>query len=168
MTKHGHFHNWRVNNKRVCFYTHELKLKTIVEDEDFAIKFGKLLDKYAQGSLVEIILGLYLHWCPELLKSFLQYSTPFFEDVQSLKSSEKSLDLGRPAACQLFISADYCTEIHRDADMTDFTLCYANHPDSHISSIDFILAEYGMRLPDVENGDLFICKGNFLLTHHVI
>lgn len=162
MTGNGPFHNWRVDNERVCFYTHESKLQKIIGDEEFAIEFGKLLDKHAHGNLVEIILGLYLWWCPELLKSFLQYSAPFFKGVQSSKSIlERSLDLGGPTAYQLFITADYCAEIHRDADVTDFTLCYASHPDSHISPIDFVLAEYGMRLP-IENGNLFAFRSNLM------
>lgn len=59
MTGNGPFYNWRVDNARASFYTHEQKIKD-VGDKEFACQFGKLLDKFAHGSLAEIILGMYL------------------------------------------------------------------------------------------------------------
>lgn len=74
---------------------------------------------------------------------------------------EEELEGVGSCAYQMYMTKDYCLEYHVDDDASDFTLCYASHPDASISSpIDFVLVEHGLRLP-IEDGDLFAFRSDY-------
>lgn len=67
----------------------------------------------------------------------------------------------RPCAYQMYISKDYCANTHADDDISEFTLCYASHPNSRLSPINFIIPEYGIQLP-IRDGDLFAFQSSIV------
>lgn len=58
------------------------------------------------------------------------------------------------SAYPMYITKDFCSEVHEDIDATDFTLCYASHPyGASASNIHFMHAKYGVVL-DIRDSDI--------------
>lgn len=156
------FNPYKKGKNKVSFYTHRDKIHRESKDWSTLEEFDILIDKYSHVDVINIILAFYLWWCPEVLDSFFAFSDPYLNDVGHDKGRmETLLGLKGPSAYQLYITKDYCSEMHVDADFSDFTLCYCSHPDSEngLPPVDFILADYGVRLP-VTDGDVFAFRSS--------
>lgn len=162
MKEYDHFdYNFCEEPNQVAFFTHDCKLQKALGQCTAAVtNFENFVDKYSHVDLMNVILGLYLQFCPKVLEFLFDYHLPYLRTGEYTQSDLETLIGGsRPSAYQLYITKDYCVKMHTDKDSTDFTLAYANDPDCDLSPIDFVIPEYKIRLP-ICNGDLFVCRNN--------
>ena len=141
---------------KVSFYTQVEKLGKVLKSLPPAKDFEMLVDRYAHTHLSAIILALYMWKLPMLVHSFLKFSKPFL-DGEDYEASNLEVALGGcgPCAYQMYITKDFCSKIHKDADLSKFTLSYCGHPDADSTTpVPFVMAGHGFIIP-IENGSMF-------------
>jgi hypothetical protein len=148
MTDFGLFYyRWGEDTTRVSFYTHKNKINNKL-DAETTDELSKLVDRYARMDFYEFLIGAYMWLYPDLLESFLKFS-PLYLEEENYKALElkKRIKLKPPIAYQVFVTNDYCSALHADDDLSEYTLMYSSHPDytseANGTSVDYDLGSYG-------------------------
>jgi hypothetical protein len=147
----------RFKDGRMSFFVHEAKHSKHLPKGRMELnkQFEQIIDHSIDGELVELILALYLRFCPNLVKCFFYYLSPYLELWQyDLVDLEWHLVSSRPMAYELYITRDFCNKMHWDDDVAEFNLCYISHSDTKIGStrINVLILEYGLWV--------LLCNGN--------
>jgi hypothetical protein len=137
------YHFGKGESQKLSFYTYKKEKLDLFKTIDARDKFKEVIEKHTHAELAENLLGIFLWLCPKALTSFSKFSDPFLSgDDYKPSSLKKDVGLDPPFAYQLYVTKDYCSQIHRDKDLSTFTLMYVSHPNTiqGATPVDFILA----------------------------
>jgi len=110
MVGFGPFFHSRIlgGGKKLSFYKSVKQVKDLFSKIGLTEQFGAMVDRHAHGQLVDIILGMFLCWCPSLVKSFFNFSAPHLAHGEYEPTTlELELKGKGPCAYQMYVIEDY-------------------------------------------------------------